>query len=80
LSYNCPHPRGSSGRGGGTRGATRGVPRGAYGGGRGSYGRGHGGRAGGRGRGHGGPRANVAVTEDTPLITLTGEQAKQWEE
>lgn len=74
LSYNCPHPRGSGERGGGTRGATRST----YGRGRGGYGRGRGGRA--RGRGRGGPRVNVAVTEDTPSITLTGEQAKRWEE
>ena len=74
LSYNCSHPRGSGERGGGTRGATRST----YGRDRGGYGRGHGGHA--RGRGRGGPRVNVAVTEDTPSITLTGEQAKQWEE
>jgi hypothetical protein len=36
LSYNCPHPRGSGERGGGTRGATRST----YRGGRGGYGRG----------------------------------------
>jgi hypothetical protein len=74
LSYNCSHPRGSGERGGGTHGATRST----YGRDRGGYGRGHGGHA--RGRGRGGPRVNVAVTEDTPSITLTGEQAKQWEE
>jgi hypothetical protein len=74
LSYNCPHPRGSGERGGGTRGATRST----YGRGRGGYGRGRGGRA--RGRGRGAPRVNVVVTEDTPSITLTGEQAKRWEE
>ena len=71
LSYNCPIPRGNGGRGG-SRGG-RGSTRGSYGGGRGS-------RGGGRGRGRGGPRANIATTEDTPTLTLTGEQVKQWEQ
>ncbi|CAN6353263.1 unnamed protein product [Urochloa humidicola] len=71
LSYNCPKPRGSGGRGG-SRGG-RGSTRGSYGGGRGS-------RGGGRGRGRDGPRANVATTEETPSVTLTGEQVKQWEQ
>ena len=64
LSYNCPNPKGSGGRGG---------SRGGYGGGRG-------GRGGGRGRGRGGPRANVATTEETPTLTLIGEQVKKWEQ
>ena len=64
LSYNCPNPKGSGGRGG---------SRGGYGGGRG-------GRGGRRGRGCGGPRANVATTEETPTLTLTGEQVKKWEQ
>ena len=71
MSYNCPNPRGSGGRGG-TRGG-RGSSRGGYGGG-------HGYRGGGRGRGRGGPRANMAVSEDTLSVTLTGEQVKQWEQ
>jgi hypothetical protein len=43
---------------------------------RGSGGRGgsRGGRGGGRGLGRGGPRANVATSEETSTITLTGEQ------
>ena len=68
MSYNCPNPRGSGGRSG-TRGG-RGSSRGGYGGG-------HGYRGGGRGRGRGGPRANMAVSEDTLSVTLTGEQVKQ---
>ncbi|KAG2543223.1 hypothetical protein PVAP13_9NG734200 [Panicum virgatum] len=71
MSYNCPNPRGSGGRGG-THGG-RGSSRGGYGGGRGY-------RGGGCGRGHGGPRANVAAGEDTLSVTLTGEQVKQWEQ
>ncbi|PVH62672.1 hypothetical protein PAHAL_3G364000 [Panicum hallii] len=71
MSYNCPNPKGNGGRGG-TRGG-RGSTLGAYGGGRGS-------RGGGRGRDRGGPWANVAATEETPSITLTGEQVKQWEQ
>jgi hypothetical protein len=71
LSYNCPKPKGSGGRGGG-RG--RSGTRGGYVGGRGS-------RGGGRGRGRGGgPRANVAATEETSSLTLTGEEIKQWEQ
>jgi hypothetical protein len=54
----CPNPRGNGGRGGG-RGGTRG-----------SYGRGCGG---GQGRGRGGSRANIATTEESPSVTLTGE-------
>lgn len=61
LSYNCPNPKGSGGRGG---------SHGGYAGGRG-------GRGGGRGRGRGVPRANVATTEETPTLTLTGEQVKK---
>ena len=49
-------------------------------GGRGSYGASRGGRGGGRGRGRGGSRANVAITEEVPSITLTGEQVMQWEQ
>jgi len=71
LSYNCPNPKGSGGCGG-SRGG-RGSTRGNYGGARGS-------RGGGRGRGRGGPRANVTTTEETPTLTLTGEQVKQWEQ
>ena len=71
ISYNCPNPKGSGGRCG-TRGG-RGSFRGGYGGGRG-------GRGAGRGRGHGGPKADVATTEETVDITLTGEQAKLWEQ
>jgi hypothetical protein len=59
-------------------GGACGITRGAYGGGHGGYGGRHGGLAGGRGRG--GPQANVVVTRGTPSITLTREQAKQWEE
>jgi uncharacterized membrane protein YgcG len=75
LSYDCSKPRGSGGRGG-SRGG-RGSTRGGYGGGRGSRG---GSRGGGRGRGRDGPRANVATTEETPSVTLTGEQARLWEQ
>ena len=71
LSYNCPNPRGSGGRGG-SRGG-RGSTHGSYGGGRGS-------RSGGRGRGRGGSRANMVASEDTLSVTLTGEQVKQWEQ
>ena len=71
LSYNCPNPRGSGGRGG-SRGG-RGSTRGSYGGGRGSH-------SGGRGRGRGGSRANMVASEDTLSVTLTGEQVKQWEQ
>jgi uncharacterized membrane protein YgcG len=69
LSYNCPNPRGNGGRGG-SRGGRWGT--------RVSYGRGHGSRGG--GRGHGGSRANIATTEESPSVTLTGEQVKQWEQ
>jgi hypothetical protein len=71
LSYNCPNPKGNGGRGG---------SRGGRGGTRGSYGRGHGGRGGGRGRDRGGSKANIATTEESPSVTLTGEQVKQWEQ
>ncbi|KAK3136130.1 hypothetical protein QOZ80_5BG0428520 [Eleusine coracana subsp. coracana] len=70
MSYNCSNPKGGGGRGG-SRGGRVNT--------RGSYGRGRGGHRGGRGRGYGGPRANVVATEETPSITLTGEQVKQWE-
>jgi hypothetical protein len=65
LSYNCPNPRGNGGRGG-SRGGRGGTR------GRGSYGRGHGGR--------GGSRANIATTEESLPVTLSGGQAKQWEQ
>ena len=71
MSYNCPNPRGSGGRGG-THGG-RGSSCGGYGGGRGY-------RGGGRGRGRGGPRANVAASEDTLSVTLMGEEVKKWEQ
>ncbi|KAF2906675.1 hypothetical protein DAI22_12g037100 [Oryza sativa Japonica Group] len=73
VSYNCPSPRNNNGRG-----VARGGARGGYGdrGGRGGE---RGGRGGSRGRGLGGPRANVVMGESSS-ITLTGEQAAQWEE
>jgi hypothetical protein len=64
LSYNCPIPKGSGGRGG-IRGGR--WSRGA-------------GRGGGCGRGHGNLSANVASTEEAPSVTLTGEQLKMWEQ
>jgi hypothetical protein len=67
CSYNCPNPRGNGGRGG---------SRGGRGGTRGSYGRGRRGHGGGRG----GSRANVGTTEESLSVTLSGEQAKQWEQ
>jgi hypothetical protein len=64
LSYNCPIPKGSGGRGG-TRG--------------GHWSRG-GGCGGGRGRGRGNLSVNVVFTEEAPFVTLTGEQLKMWEQ
>ncbi|XP_015643822.1 uncharacterized protein [Oryza sativa Japonica Group] len=87
VSYNCPSPRNNNGRGvarGGARGGFGGFngSRGGYGGyvgDRGGRGGERGGRGGSRGRGLGGPRANVVMGESSS-ITLTGEQAAQWEE
>ena len=87
VSYNCPSPRNNNGRGvarGGARGGYGGFngSRGGYGGyvgDRGGRGGERGGRGGSRGRGLGGPRANVVMGESSS-ITLTGEQAAQWEE
>lgn len=30
--------------------------------------------------GHGGSRANTTTTKESPSVTLTGEQVKQWEQ
>jgi hypothetical protein len=64
---------GSGGRGGTRRVVGVLLPRGSYVGGRDSCDGGHSG-------GRVGPRANVAATEETLSITLTGEQVKQWEQ
>ena len=76
--------RGRSGRGGrggfdGGRGGRGGYDGGR--GGRGSYDLSRGGRGGGcgRGRGRGGTRANAAMTEESSHVTLTGDQAAEWE-
>jgi hypothetical protein len=67
LSYNCPIPKGSGGRGG-TRGSRGGICGG------------HWSRGGGRGRGRSNLSANVVSTEEAPSVTLTGEQLKMWEQ
>jgi hypothetical protein len=63
LSYNCPNPKNSGGRGG-----TRGGRGGTHGG--------HWSRGGGRGKGRGNPSTNMASTEEASSITLTRKQLK----
>jgi len=94
LSYNCPQPKNynsyedyggyDGGRGGRSRGRSGRGGRGGFDGGRGGrggYDSSRGGRGGGRGRGRGrgGTRANAAMTEETSHVTLTGDQAAEWE-